>query len=126
MRRCFAKVAAFKDEWGFNLLIFNLESSEIDQHCIPQNGQTAKFTDLRYDDNLNRLEFVVGGKIVEMPIYEIPETLADNILKEHNWKALTAGLKKMSPLTAKWLTDRGIYGTSEPRRPYRRRPVGGR
>lgn len=126
VRRCFAKVAAFKDEWAFNLIIFDFEASTVDQHCIPANVQTAAFTDFVYDDNLYRLTFVVKGKIEEFPIYEISEALADNLLKPHNWNALAKGLKKQSPITAKWLTDRGIYGTNEPSRPRRGRTVGRR
>lgn len=119
VKRCFAKVGADAQsgEWGFNMLVFDFDTKELTQHCIPSGSQSARFTDLDYDDNVNRLVFVVGGTMTEFPIYEIPEALAENILKPHNWKAMIKGMRNKSPLTAKWLTDRGIYSENERRHP---------
>lgn len=101
---------AVGDGYGLNILTFDFQTNRVEQVPLGRGGQEATFTDFRYTDYLNKLTFVVGGKIEEFPIYEISKQTFETMRRQDNWAALEKGLKVKSAKTVEWLKKRGIYG----------------
>jgi hypothetical protein len=109
--RYFAKLVRVKKGAGMNVLIFDTTSKQVSQ--ITTDGlnlvREAQFTDFRYNDDLDKLTFVVNGRIEEMRIYEISENTFKAMQRPDNWKNLCHGLSIASPKTLDWCVNHRIY-----------------
>jgi hypothetical protein len=107
VKRVFAGLRAFDDEWGLNILVF--DKGTVEQITTGVGAQDAACTGFRYDDAAKTISFGVNGSIEEVSrMGEISVETFDVMMRSDNWQRLCYGLQQKSQKTWDWCVKRGI------------------